>query len=240
MTNAPHPVTQRNSDLPAELQRLMSGHSATWVLRQQPVKWQPAAWKREWSRHNLPHAHVLDELENEVAAHGTIRRTFIFSYHNRAPLELLTAVLAWGYGTTGYGPARARSIVKQPGAAAVISSVVATARKHGAAAGYRSYYANGQLDGLSVAFITKLLHFAAYQSEQRPRPLIYDQRVSAAVTRLPSAPLLPSITERFTTAAYRRYCDWAENVAAQFHTEPVALEWALFDLGGSIRGAFPS
>ena len=88
--------------------------------------------------------------------------------------------------------------------------------------------------GLNVSFITKLIHFAGYESEHRPRPLIYDKLVATAITRLPTAPLLPDI-EDLTTVAYKRYCQWAQDTATEHGTEPAVVEWALFALGEEIR-----
>jgi hypothetical protein len=44
------------------------------------------------------------------------------------------------------------------------------------------------------------------------RPLIYDSFVSAAITRLPIAPLLPLTAEqgiKVRASKYDRYCEWA-------------------------------
>jgi hypothetical protein len=84
---------------------------------------------------------------------------------------------------------------------------------------------------------TKLLYFAGYQHQHpgQPRPLIYDSRVAAAITRLPAAPLLPTVPDGITTGKYERYCAWAEAIAQERQTEPGVIEWALFALGGDIR-----
>ena len=225
-----------NSDLPIRLGTLIATHTANWVTESQPIEWRPDTWKGHWDENGLPYRHVLDELEAEHASQGTIRRKFIFdTYQNRPAAELFIATMVWGSGPDNRGPARTGGILKQPAAVAKIEDTVSVVRRDGGAAGYRAYYARNRLENLDVAFVTKLLYFAGYRSAHRPRPLIYDSRVAAVAARLPSAPLLPLITDGVTTASYQRYCEWAEDVARRHQTEPTVIEWALFALGAEIR-----
>lgn len=225
-----------NSDIPVRFGLLIATHSAAWVTQSQPVQWHPDAWRRHWDENGLPGRHVLDELAAEYHGHGLIRREFILdTYSVRPAAELFIATMAWGSGPDSRGPARAGGILAQPGAEARISDTVRVVRQSGGAAGYRAYYARNRIEKLDVAFVTKLLYFAGYRSEHRPRPLIYDSRVAAALVRFPSAPLFPLYTEGVTTAAYQRYCAWAETIATECRTEPVVIEWALFTLGAQIR-----
>lgn len=229
-----------NSELPGRLRELIASTSIDWVMEEQPVGWQHRAWKAEWERHPpLPHPHVLNELASEVQKHEKIRRRFIFdTYRDRTPTELFIAVMAWGLGDDNRGAAKAGKILRQDNAETVIKAVVDATRRGGAASGYGTYYTRGnKLRDLDVAFITKLIHFAGYESKHRPRPLIYDKLVATASTRLPTAPLLPDIEDGVTTVAYEQYCQWAHDTAAEHGTEPAVVEWALFALGAEIRKA---
>jgi|GEM_PF-2786335 len=231
-------MIQNNSDLPDRLTALLTTHTAEWVAEQQPTDWRSQTWKTSWQEYSLPCPHVLDELDHEMAEHHKIRRKFIFStYHDRPALELFIAVMAWGSGTDGRALYRIRTILTQPRASQALQAVVDTVRRDGAAAGYKAYYQHNKLEQLNVAFVTKLLYFAGYQTEQPPRPLIYDKRVSTAVTRLPTAPLLPATDDRIRATHYRRYCEWASALATEHQTEPAVVEWALFTLGDEIREA---
>jgi hypothetical protein len=224
-----------NSDLPARLGTLITSRTAAWVTQSQAIQWRPDAWKRHWRQSKLPGSHVLDELETEYLRQRTIRRSFILdTYQDRPAIELLVATRAWGSGPDNRGPAQASRILTQPHAAAKIEDTVSTARTDGAAAAYSAYYARNKLEGLGVAFVTKLLYFAAYCSPHRPRPLIYDSLVAAAAARFPTAPLLPAMPSSLTTTGYQRYCTWAEDLAEQQQTEPAAIEWSLFTLGADI------
>jgi len=230
-------MTISNSELPGILNGLISRKSIDWVMEEQPVGWQPDAWEAHWENHQLPCPHVLDELKSEIREHEKIRRKFMLdTYRDRTPTELFIAVMAWGLGDDRRGATRAGRILSQAKAETVIKAVVDATRQGGAGAGYGTYYTPGnKLRHLDVAFITKLIHFAGYESEHRPRPLIYDKLVATAITRLPTAPLLPDIEDIVTTVAYKRYCQWAQDTATEHGTEPAVVEWALFALGAEIR-----
>lgn len=229
---------EHNRDLAARLASLITSTGIERVTEHQPVRWRPATWQNHWQEHQLPQPHVLDELQKEYAAHGTIRRSFVFSYQHRDPVELFIAVMAWGLGLDSRGPAKVGNILNAPGAAGTIKAVVASVRQDGAATGYSTYYSGPTLPQLNIAFVTKLLYFAGYHEPHRPRPLIYDNLVATAVIRLPGAPLLPSVTEqriKVSSQAYQRYCCWAEQTAAAHRTDPSVVEWALLTLGQEIR-----
>ncbi len=228
---------EHNRDLSVRFASLITNASIESVMEQQPVRWRPAAWQDHWRARKLPNRQVLDELQQEYAAHGTIRRSFVFTYNDRTPVELFIAVMTWGLGPDNRGPAKVARILDLSDAAEAIKAVVNSVRQDGAVAGYSKYYSGHKLPQLDVAFITKLLYFAGYQGERRPRPLICDDLVATAIVRLPDAPLLPSIGGRakVRAKAYERYCCWAEKTAADYGTEPTVLEWALFSLGGQIR-----
>jgi hypothetical protein len=225
-----------NSDLPRRLDSLLGAHTAEWVTEQQPIEWRPDTWKRYWAEHGLPCPHVVAELEDEYRKHRTIRRRFILdTYEHRTATELFIATMAWGLGPDNRGPSRVKKILAQPAATYKIDATVNAVRRDGAASGFKAYFGQHRLSDLDVAFATKLLYFAGYQSPHRPRPLIYDSRVAAASVRMPTAPLLPFIADGVTTFSYRSYCEWAEAVAKEHETEPPAVEWALFALGLEIR-----
>lgn len=224
-----------NADLTSRLASLAASCNRSWLMSEQPVRWRLGTWQRRWQAHALPCPHVLGELQEEHAGHGTIRRSFVFGYRDRSPVEFFIAVMAWGLGPDNRGPARVGRILRESGAEQAITEVVKAARSGGAAAGYAAYYSGGKLPYLDTAFLTKLLYFAGYPEQARPRPLIYDSLVATAVIRLPGAPVLPSTSDGVSTRAYQRYCAWAETTATALATEPDVVEWALFTLGSQLR-----
>lgn len=228
------PDVQYNCDLSARLADLITTTSINSVMEQQPVRWRPATWQNHWRMNKLPYPHVLDELQEEYAAHDKIRRSFVFTYQGRSPVELFIAAMAWGLGPDNRGPAKIGAILTRSNdAAKAIEAVVNIVCQEGAVSGYRKYFLDHRIANLGPAFITKLLYFAGY-NRQNPRPVIYDSLVATAVIRLPEAPLLAPSTE-INSKSYGRYCRWAEKTAADYGTEPAVVEWALFCLGEQIR-----
>ena len=88
---------------------------------------------------------------------------FVFTYVDRAPVELFIAVMAWGLGLDNRGPAKVARILDRARCRRTIKTVVDSVRHDGAAAGYSTYYSGPTLPQLDIAFITKLLYFAGYQ-----------------------------------------------------------------------------
>jgi hypothetical protein len=191
------PSLQHNHDLSAALADLITHTSGHWVMEQQPADWRLEPWQKQW-RMNPPlrHPQVLNEIQDEYAAHQKIRRSFVFSYQHRSPVELFITAMAWGRGTDNRGPAKVRTILTQPNAAEAIEAVVNAVRQDGAAAGYSAYFPGYKLQQLDIAFITKVLYFAGYQGQHRPRPLIYDRLTANALIRMPETPLLRGTWER--------------------------------------------
>lgn len=73
-----------NRDLSSALTALIDSHSIEWVFNEQPIDWRPATWQKYWHKHRLPNSHVLDELRDEHDKHGTIRRSFLFTYQEQS------------------------------------------------------------------------------------------------------------------------------------------------------------
>lgn len=139
-------------------------------MEEQPVRWQPDKWTAHWQERSLPCLRVLTELASEFRQHQTIRRKFLFeTYQDRADMELLTAVMAWGLGLSNYDPSRAGQLLGQDHASISIEAIVERRPPRRCRCGLGSYYTKGNtLKGPGVSFITKLIHFAGYESQHRP------------------------------------------------------------------------
>ena len=136
---------EHNRDVSARLASLITSTGIERVTEHQPVRWRHATWQNHWQEHQLPQPHVLDELQKEYAAHGTIRHSFVFTYRDRYPVEFFIAVMAWGLGLDSRGPAKVGTILNVPGAAGTIKAVMDSVRQDGAAAGYSTYYSGPRL-----------------------------------------------------------------------------------------------
>lgn len=188
----------------------------------------------------LPNPAMLQALEREMAIHKLIRRRFVFGYADGNPIDLLIGAMAWGYGTDnrrGSKNARATLTAGDP-PDRVIGAVRNALATQSTSAGFSAMFADRKprLPRLNVAFVTKVLHFVGYETTARPRPLIYDQRVARALARMPDAPYIPHTADSSGISGdqYERYCAWSEEYARHHHTEPVVVEYALFDVGGKM------
>ena len=139
--------------------------------------------------------------------------------------------MAWGYRPKDYGPRRTRAILDQYGADEKIAAIVDATRNDGAAAGWHALLNTHRIAGLNMSFGTKLLYFAGYTTDHRPRPLILDERVRASLNRSDVAPgTLPPMGRRVQEDDYVRYLELAEAWAAEqdWNQVPDVVEFALF------------
>ncbi len=108
-----------------------------------------------------------------------------------------------------------------PGVAAITEDIIGAARRD-AAAGFSTLFdrrGRTRVARLSIAFGSKVVHFAGYDYA-RPRPLVLDARVySAAQEVAPTAPV-PNPAKRTTGEQYRAYCTWAGAVAECNESSP--------------------
>jgi hypothetical protein len=231
----PRPTT--NWELVDLFYRGLLTTTITDVNEDQPCAWKPREWSKEWTTSGLPYPEVIEEIADHFAAHGRIKRRFVLDFSSRGPLELLIASMAWGFGDTPYGPRRMRDMLANPGATSAVLEEILTALDNpaeGLAAGFRLLFdrrGNARIPNLGIAFGTKFVYFARYESELRPRPLIYDDRVAHTAVHLPTAPLLPGIDDGLKGKLYERFCQWAEELIP---SDPVIVEYVAFGLGKTI------
>jgi hypothetical protein len=229
-----------NSEVEAAVGREIQARTAQWVFGSQPVSWNGRRWRRSWTSYQMPaSAPILDALDNEMQEHGLIRRSFVFGYAHSDPANLIVAVMAWGAGDAdNRGAWRAAMAIGGPvgDVLADVTSALAQ-REDPAADAFRAFFSkrSARLPRCNVSYATKILHFFAYESDVRPRPLIYDMRVANALARIPSAPFVPHHDSVVGGDQYQRYCSWAEDYAADKGTEPIVVEYALFAVGGQLR-----
>ena len=139
--------------------------------------------------------------------------------------------MAWGYGTNGYGPSRTSAVLAEDGATDKIAAIVEATRTQGAAAGWRALLSTHMIAGLNMSFGTKLLYFAGYTTDNRPRPLILDERVRAGLQIFVPGTVPPK-GKTVYKADYLRYLELAETCANAPLCQPTpeVVEYALFSL----------
>lgn len=202
---------------------------------------QRISWSRvRWRRLEATCANVLDRIDAEVSRHGTISRSWLRGLVDE-PMTLLVATMIWGFGPDRYGPSKLERMLTRRRTDAPIADVVTeivAQSQHGAGRGFTALFdshGDTRVMELGVAFGTKLVHFAGYDTASDPRPLVYDLRVWSATEHLDDCPTFPSPRGFVATADYERYCAWAGDVAAERELEPAIIEYALFRLGGELK-----
>jgi predicted house-cleaning noncanonical NTP pyrophosphatase (MazG superfamily) len=224
----------------AKVQQRGAFHSGAWLLSPVPakireytaadveaqrVKWIPGRWKNVFAGHEAAYKALIDHSK----AVGGIARSFVHAQASGDPVDLFLMAMAWGYRPKDYGTARTEQILQQDRAEEKIAAIVHATRHDGAAAGWSALLNTHRIKGLNMAFGTKLLYFAGYFAEHRPRPLVLDQRVRNSLQTL--APGTVPRKGKVWTADYLRYLNLAEEWAAEptWAQEPDVVEYALFD-----------
>jgi predicted house-cleaning noncanonical NTP pyrophosphatase (MazG superfamily) len=225
----------------AKVQQRGAFHSGAWLVDPVPaavreytvadveaqrVKWVPSRWAEAFAGHEAAYKALVDHSEKA----GGIARSFIHEHAAGDPVDLFLMAMAWGYRPKDYGTARTERILEEDGAVKKIAAIVDATRNDGAAAGWSALLGTHKIKGLNMAFGTKLLYFAGYTTEHRPRPLVLDQRVRKALQTV--APGTVPAKGTVSTADYLRYLNLAEEWAAEptWRQAPDVVEYALFDI----------
>jgi len=196
----------------------------------QRVPWSAESWGQVLRGHPI----LAADIEREVDENSGIRRAFV---HDRAadnPVELFLTAMAWGFGTTSYGPSRVAKIMADPGVESKLANIVNDVRTRGGADGWKSLLLTNKIPYLGMAYGTKLLYFAGYSSDcPGPRPLVLDQFVRASlvhfgVPRAAKGTLWRDDYVTYLTIAER----WAADPA--WDVTPEVAEFGLFTEGKRI------
>jgi len=194
-------------------------------VESQRVKWVPSRWADAFAGHEAAYKALIGHSEQA----GGIARSFIHAQAAGNPVDLFLMAMAWGYRPKDYCTTRTERILEQDDAVEKITAIVDATRREGAAAGWAALLGTHRIKGLNMAFGTKLLYFAGYTTEHRPRPLVLDQRVRKSLQTL--APGTVPAKGTVWKADYLRYLELAEEWAAEpsWAQQPDVVEYALFD-----------
>jgi hypothetical protein len=192
-------------------------------VEKQCIPWNPSAWQTVFAGHETLYGALTEHVDLE----GGIKRSFIHKMAPGDPLDLFLATMAWGSSPRGYGPARTQAILGQRGAAEKLATIVSITREHGALDGWTALLRDHHVSGLGMAFGTKLLYFAGYKLEYRPRPLILDALVRKSLQT--AAPGTVPGSGTIWRADYEKYLMLAEEWASEvsWEQEPDVVEYAL-------------
>jgi hypothetical protein len=204
---------------------------------EQPARWRlNENWKVILDHHPQLRVALEAEVAEDGAGQGSIRRRFVHNYANGDPVELFLIVMAWGFASTNARwPKQANMLLNPPRDR--IKKIVEATQKNGAEAGWRALFEQRtHVEGLGAAFGTKLLYFAGFRSDSKPRPLTLDWNVRIAL--LDSGVGICSHPELWRSD-YMDYLELAEDWAAQISTpgneiESDVVEYALFNRGSCL------
>jgi hypothetical protein len=197
---------------------------ASWRERGSPpqpgIPWPRDRWLEDFPSFRDLVRRLPPTLDREAVA-AVARRA---SSSDRAALDALVAVMAWGHGDRPYAQFRGLVLMRQPRIASKLQAVASELDAKGAIAGYRLLMGDAQINGLGPSFGTKFLYFAQDPAD-RPRALIHDRVIGTWLVNVAGLPLKsePSSVDRY--AGYLRQMHaWADELAC----EPDEVEMCIF------------
>ena len=191
------------------------------------VTWNPNAWRRGLSNEKWI-ADTLDRLQASSESHISRQQVSDFAGDLRG---LFLASNIWGFGTTGYGPARTARMIASAGDQLVsrLDGVV-SASLRGPGEAWDSIRGHHKIRGLGVTFGTKLAYFASLSSDQMERrPLIADINTSWGVWDVARIPRSVELRD-----SYLKYVEYAQQPKFSGYRAD-EIELALFEIGQKVR-----
>jgi hypothetical protein len=235
-----------NDDVRKEFERLLSVTTALDVISGQRIRWKASVWKDELKGLKSKEINdTLKEIEKYHDANDGIDRSFVFT-HSESEMPLFVSSMVFGFGTTGYGAHRTSGILQRKmsksgrnggdSVGSVLNDVreALTGSGGDVAKALESFWRSDgtkRFHNIDVSYLTKILHFMGYNTEIRPRPLIYDAYVHMALSRIPKGPTKPLHPKAISSHDYFEYCAWSESRS----DDPITVEHSLFRTGKLIR-----
>ena len=161
---------------------LLRDHEA-WVRSGRPAQ-KGIAWLRDHWIHDFEHLRPMLTALPRLLDRQAVTRVCVEAGRDAESAErAFVAVMAWGYGSVGYGRARAQAILSDPAAKDRLLGAVRSLVSDGVMAGYQQLARPGasRLRGLGPAFGPKFLYYCQ-PADRRPRALILDSGVAAWLT----------------------------------------------------------
>lgn len=184
------------------------------------IEWPRDRWLADFPSFRDLLRRLPPKLDREAVA--TVARRAASS--DRAALDALVTVMAWGHGDRPYAQFRGLALMRQPRIAAKLQAVAATLDSKGALAAYRLLAGDSRIDKLGPSFGTKFLYFAQAPTD-RPRALIHDRVIG---TWLVEKAGLPLKSEAYSVDRYAGYLHQMHVWAAELGCEPDEVEMCIF------------
>ncbi len=205
------------------------------------VDWNAKVWRDAFTGRGEDPA-LIDALADRVtesdAGRCQITRSHVFASSDSK--SLLLAVMAWGYGPTGYGPHRALQVLARNSDDGITRAVEQLRLCVPPSAAWQAFSAGGsaKLTGLGAAFGSKVAYFAGYDREKGTGPLIADGRSAWGFWAVDGSWARGSWDIRKVADLYARYVDIATMWAHDLGRRSDDIERALFVMGPYARVAW--
>jgi hypothetical protein len=217
--------------VPGAVHQVVDAWRAAGSPSQQGIEWPRQRWIAAFSSHAATFAALPDRLDRPAVCRVCVHAAVSPAAAERSFL----AVMAWGYGSVGYGPFRVRRVLDAaPTAGAQLHTAAGTAAEGRPveAYAYLGDHGTARLPHPGPAFGTKFLYFC---SSGGTRPTLILDRLVARWLRQNTALVFNEI--RWSASTYARYLEtmfvWADELALA----PDELEVCIFSrqagLGGS-------
>jgi hypothetical protein len=217
--------------VPDAVAALVAAWRSTGNAGQAGISWPRRPWSQAFPAFERTFVSLPELLDRE-----TVRQACLGAADSpTSATSAFLVVMAWGFGSVGYGRYRTQGILANtPDAGGRLHAVARTLAKEGADGAYRRLArpADCQLRGLGPAFGTKFLYFCQPPG-QTVTALILDQLVSIWLARNTGV-VLDSVT--WSPPTYRRYLSYMHAWAAATGCLPDELELCMFREIASERG----
>jgi hypothetical protein len=218
--------------VPESVTALVSECRSQGRLSQPGVTWPRQRWIEAFPAFEGTFASLPDLLDRDCVREACLRATD----DPPAATAAFLAVMAWGFGSVGYGRFRTTAILTgTPDASVKLQSVAHTLVQEGPDGAYRRLArpADCQLRDLGPAFGTKFLYFCQPPG-QAVTALILDQFVATWLARRTPLAVNPV---PWSPSTYRRYLTHLHAWAGSMGCRPDELEYWMFRAIASERGS---
>jgi hypothetical protein len=220
-----------NVVVPASIRQVVDAWRVTGSPSQEGIEWPREYWTAAFPSRTATFIALPDRLDRTA-----VRRACVNAAVSPADAErAFLAVMAWGYGRTGYGPFRVRRVLATASAVgAQLQAAASTAARGQPVEAYRCLGGHGKarLPYLGPAFGSKFLYFC---SSIGPQPALILDRLVARWLRQNVDLAFNQV--RWSVSTYARYLEtmfrWADELAVAADELEVCIFSAQAGLGES-------
>lgn len=215
-------------DVPTTVGDLVAQWRAVGSPLQPPIAWPRDRWVQTFPSHQALLEGLPDQLSRpDVTAYGRLA-----SHGAREAETAFLVVMAWGFGSVGYGPWRTRRILESTvESARRLSTVAHTLTADGALSAYAELALPCRLRWLGPAFGTKFLHFCSASCSE-DTAIVLDRLVTDWLRSNTGLSLNPI---PWSVPTYGRYLEHLGHWSAELAVTATELECCIFQAEANRR-----